>query len=261
MDKYLKRKAYQNLEDSKNIGAKDELKRKRRKYDPQYISLGVSTVGSDDDPPLCVVCLQKLSNESMKPAKLKRHFTTMHSELISKPKHYFERQKELYLKQKSKLMFCTTLNEKVLRESTFQKPHTIAEELILPSAIDMCEVVLRSNYSQKLKAITLSDNTVSRRIVDMSEDVLCQLIARLQNSKFEIQLDESLDIANASQLLVYVRYCWEGRTTGEDLFRTQDLPGHNCVGVGTDGAAVMTGSKSGLAARVKQAAPHIVSTQ
>ncbi|KII73288.1 SCAN domain-containing protein 3 [Thelohanellus kitauei] len=173
----------------------------------------------------------------MKPAKLKRHFTSMHLELTSKPKEYFERQKEHYLKQKGKLILCTTLNEMVLRASYLvalriarsKKPHTIAEELILPSAIDMCEVVLGREYSQKLKAIPLSDNTVSRRIVDMSEDVLSQLIARLQHSKFAIQLDER-------------------------LASTQ------CVAVCTDGAAVMTGSKSGLVARSKQAAPHIVST-
>jgi len=82
-----------------------------------------------------------------------------------------------------------------------------AEELILPAAVDMCEVVLGKEYSQKLKAVPLSDNIVSRRIADVSEDVRCQLIARLQHVKFAIQLEESTDIANAAQLLVYVRYC------------------------------------------------------
>jgi hypothetical protein len=145
----------------------------------------------------------------------------------------------------------------------------------------MCEVVLGKECSQKLKAIPLSDNTVSRRIADMSEDVRCQLITRLQHVKFAIQLDESTDIANAAQLLVYVRYCWEGevledflfckslpgRTTGEELFRVLDsffdesgLAWTQCVGVCTDGAAAMTGRKSGLVARVKQAGPHIIST-
>ncbi|KII72538.1 SCAN domain-containing protein 3 [Thelohanellus kitauei] len=150
MGKYSKGKADHNLEHSKNKGAKDELKIKRRKYDPQYISLGFTAVGPDDDQPFCVVCLQKLLNESMKPAKSKNNFTTMQSELTSKPKEYFEMQKELYLKQKGQLMFCTTLNEKVisasylvsLRIAYSKNPHTIAEELILSSSFDMCEVVL-----------------------------------------------------------------------------------------------------------------------
>ncbi|KII63306.1 hypothetical protein RF11_04903 [Thelohanellus kitauei] len=159
----------------------------------------------------------------MKRAKFRHDFTTIHSELTNKPKEYIKREKQFYLKQKGKLMICTTLNEKVLRASKFQKTHTIAEELILPQAINMCEVVLGIDYSQKLKAIHLSDNTVSRRIVDISEDVLCQLIARLQNSKFAIQLDESIDIAKASKLLVYVRYIWEGEVL-EDFMFCKSLP-------------------------------------
>lgn len=111
----MKRKADQNLEDSDNQAAKDERKRKRRKYDPEYIAFSFTAIGTNADEPLCIVCLKTLSNDAMKPAKLRRHLTTMHSELASKPKEYFERQKELYLKQKCKLMACTTVNEKALR--------------------------------------------------------------------------------------------------------------------------------------------------
>ena len=113
----MKRKADQNTEDSDDQAAKDERKRKRRKYNPEYVSFGFTAVGTNADQPLCVVCLKTLSNDAMKPAKLRRHLTTMHSELASKPKEYFERQKELYLKQKGKLMACTTVNEKALRAS------------------------------------------------------------------------------------------------------------------------------------------------
>lgn len=51
--------------------------------------------------------------------------------------------------------------------------------------------------------------------------------------------------------------------TSEEIFRVLDvffekseLAWTQCVGVCTDGAAAMTGRKSGLVARVKQAAPH-----
>lgn len=58
-----------------------------------------------------------------------------------------------------------------------------------------------------------------------------------------------------------------GRTTGKELFRVLDAYFEESgpvwtqfVSVCTDCAAAMTGRKSGLVARVKQAAPHIVST-
>lgn len=171
----MKRRKLEESDDESDTG---ERKTKRRKYDPQYIAYGFTAVGTNGDQPLCVVCLQTLSNEAMKPAKLKRHLTTMYPDLSSKPKEYFERQKDLYLKQKGKMTACATVNEKALRASYLvalriarsKKPHTIGEELIMPAAVEMCEVVLGKECSQKLKSIPISDCTVSRRIGEMSED-------------------------------------------------------------------------------------------
>jgi hypothetical protein len=44
------------------------------------------------------------------------------------------------------------------------KPHTIAESLILPAAVDMAEIMLGEKEANKLKSIPLSDNTIQRRI-------------------------------------------------------------------------------------------------
>ena len=69
MDKFLKRKADQKSEDSDD---KDKCEKKKKfcKYNPEYISYGSIAVGTNADQPLCVMCVQTLSNESMKPAKL-----------------------------------------------------------------------------------------------------------------------------------------------------------------------------------------------
>lgn len=50
------------------------------------------------------------------------------------------------------------------------KSSSIAENLILPVAIDMCEVVLDGECAAKLIEVQLSKNTIARRI----EDNLCQ---------------------------------------------------------------------------------------
>ena len=116
-----------------------------------------------------------------------------------------------------------------------KKPHTIAQELILPAAVGMCEIMLGTEAANKLKSIPLSDDTVKRRIDDLSGDILSQLLERLRCSEvqFSIQLDESTDVASAAQLITLVRYLWDGailedflfckevpgRTTGEEVFK------------------------------------------
>ena len=133
-----------------------------------------------------------------------------------------------------------------------KKAHTIAEELVLPCSIDMCKAVLEEKCAAKLNAVSLSDSKIARRIEDMLEDIKFQLIDRLKTGFFALQLDESTDITNESQLMVYVRYCWESemiedflfchamptRTTGEEVFKVLDsfflqsgLLWSQCIGI------------------------------
>ena len=63
------------------------------------------------------------------------------------------------------------------------KPHTIVEDLILPAAVDMAGIMLGEKAQKTIQTIPSSNNTVSRRISDMAEDVLKQLLLRIQASK------------------------------------------------------------------------------
>lgn len=56
-------------------GPAKKKKIKLRKYDKSYLSFGFSWTGTEEEPiPLCVICRETLSNDSMKPSNLKRHF-------------------------------------------------------------------------------------------------------------------------------------------------------------------------------------------
>ncbi|GFX42627.1 zinc finger BED domain-containing protein 5 [Trichonephila clavipes] len=119
----------------------------------------------------------------MKPNKLKRHFETLHGEYINKPREFFESKLKSYGKQKNIFKKTLSVNEKALLTSykvsykiaRCKKPHTIAEELILPAAIEIVETMFGGNFAKELQSIPLSKDTVSRRIDDIAEDVEQQL--------------------------------------------------------------------------------------
>lgn len=51
-----------------------------------------------------------------------------------------------------------------------KKPHTIVEELLRPSVVNIVSVMFKEAAASKLKAIPLSNNSDARRIHDISKD-------------------------------------------------------------------------------------------
>ena len=98
-----------------------------------------------------------------------------------------------------------------LRIAKAKSPHTIGEELIMPCAKEMVSLMIGEDMVSKLGIIPLSNNTVHRRICDMSEDITAQNIAAIEESPWHaMQLDESTDIASCEQLIVWVRFINDG---------------------------------------------------
>ena len=261
---------------------------KKRKYSENYLKLGFSTVISNGiEKPQCVLCNAVLSAQSMKPSKLKRHLETKHSEHITKDLDFFKRHEAALKKQK--LDFTGTFQQQsqavvkasyeiALEVAKNKKPHTIAETLIKPCLLKWVKQVLREASEIKMRNISLSNNTIQRRISDMSIDVMEQILSEIKASPvFSFQLDESTDVSSCSQLLVFVRYihledikeeflfsrALKTTTKGEDVmemissfFESNDLQWKNLCGVCTDGAPAMLGSRSGFQSKVKELAPQ-----
>ena len=107
----------------------------------------------------CLLCHKLLSNKALKPAKLQRHLTTLHPEFATKPKDFFERKRDVYLKQTTTFTMSITSNQKLLWASylvalraAHAKAHNIAEKLVLPYAIDICEAVLDEKMCCKIES-------------------------------------------------------------------------------------------------------------
>jgi hypothetical protein len=113
--------------------------------------------------------------------------------------------------------------------------HTIAENRIGPSIKDVVQCILGEKAAKKIDIVHFSNNTLSRKINDISSYVETTIVQRVKKSQYyALQLNESKDVANLAILLVFVRYINEDtgiaeeellfchslkeRTTGEDIF-------------------------------------------
>jgi hypothetical protein len=160
----------------------------------------------------------------MKPNKLKRHLETKHSEMRSKPQEYFRRKLDDVRIQQKSFVNTTIISSKALlasyqvayRIAQNKKPHTIGENLLLPAAIDMVQTMLGEKCAQQFPNIPLSNNTVSRRISDTSEDLEEQLTEKFRNNRFAIQIDEATDCNGVALLIADARHV-ENKKLNEDM--------------------------------------------
>ena len=156
----------------------------KRNYDPKYIKYGFTSIKHNAEIlPECVVCLKTLCNAAMKPSLLKRHLERNHPNKMNADKSYFQRladnvkrqrmDKTGQMQQKSKDVVAAY--EIALLVAEQKQPHTIAESLILPGAKILVKRVFGEQAIAKLNAVSLSDNTIKRRIEEMSDDIADQI--------------------------------------------------------------------------------------
>lgn len=64
--------------------------------------------------------------------------------------------------------------------------------------------MLGEKAAKKIEQIRLSNNTVSRKINDLANDMDSEGLKRIKLNSFTIKVDESTDAVNSALLLVYV---------------------------------------------------------
>ena len=150
------------------------------------------------------------------------------------------------------------------------KLHTIAEELVLSAALDLVSIIIGESAAQKLKAVPLSNNTISRRINKILDDINDQLVAKIRKNEFILQLDEATTstsnkeaylicyvhfIDNDDNIVEYLLFCKPILTncSAHELFailnkffQENNLKRKDCVGFCSDVARVIFGRFGGL---------------
>ncbi|KAJ8019024.1 Protein ZBED8 [Holothuria leucospilota] len=157
------------------------------------------------------------------------------------------------------------------------KPHSIGEQLIKPAVGVVLKTVMGKDPNPVLSSIALSNDSVARRIDEMSTDVEDKLCSELRNTYFAIQLDESTLQDSEALLLCYVRFIHDHEmveemfarslqtdTKGSSIFQLlkkyfndKNIPMENILACATDGAPAMVGRHCGFIALLKNKVPSV----
>ena len=126
-------------------------------------------------------------NSNLKPSKLSEHFKNKdegveagyNAETLKTKRAHYDRNVTL-LKMgftSVKKTYLLASYKVAYRIAKAMKPHTLAEEVIKPCVFNMADIILGDSAVRELKQVSLSNDTVFRRISDLSIDIRDQLIS------------------------------------------------------------------------------------
>ena len=230
----------------------------------------------------CSLAHVQIDSTGMVPSMLSRPFVTKHSQLQDKNLNYFRRLLEQQSKQKTAFQKLLTVSEKAqaasynVAEMIAQqtRSHTLAESIILLACRKIVKRILGDKAEQEIRKTPLSNNTIQKRIVDLSANIEETVQTKLQSTvEFALQVDESTDISGKPQLLTFIRFvdgnqiinqflcCKEMSLTTRDqdvfdilsaYFEKWNLSWNSCIGICTDGAPCMVSSIKGFVSLVQK---------
>ena len=194
---------------------------------------------------------------------------------VNLSQHNLHSQQAVFSKKKSENETSTRASYKVAYVlATKGKPFTdgsIIKECIVEAAGEVCPEKVNL-----FKMISLGSNTVARRIEDLGGDIIRQIKEKTKRfCSYSLALDESTDVFDTSQLLVFIRgvdsefnvtqelasvHSMHTTTTGEDIFNevSKTMTKYNlewkqvqCMTI--DGGKNMSGTKKGLVGQITTA--------
>ncbi|XP_069502718.1 general transcription factor II-I repeat domain-containing protein 2-like [Ambystoma mexicanum] len=232
---------------------------------------------------VCLICQEAVA--VFKEYNISRHFATKHANYASKQstqeraataqrlaanlqsqQNFFHRQtaiQESSTKASYLLAFKLAKASKPFSEGEFLK------ECMVETAGLLCP-----ESKAKFEKISLARRTVTRRVELIDEDIVSELNKKAESFKlYSLALDESNDIKDTAQLLIFIRgindsfeiteellsmESLKGKTRGEDLYEQvsavierMKLPWSKLANVTTDGSPNLTGKNIGLLKRIQ----------
>ena len=201
-------------------------------FNAEYIEYGFIASGPEDaQVSYCLICNPTLSNEYLVPNKLKRDYESNHPAHKEKPRECFEKLATEKNHQSNKITNYLKLPEKGLVASykvaqllaKRKKGHSDGETIIAPALAIVVETIIGPEAAEEIKKVPLSNDTMSRRIEDLSSDLKDQIRENFEMEVesrilWSLQVDESTDICGKAQLLAFIRFIKDDKFINEFLF-------------------------------------------
>ncbi|KAG0718082.1 Protein ZBED8 [Chionoecetes opilio] len=177
----------------------------------------------------CMTCHLIICNSNLKPARLRehqvKHPTAEHKQIIEA----LQANRATYDQKVTLPRLGFKPVQKSLLQASYEgayqcirkkASHLAPENLVKPCTIWMVELVPETEAAKKMKKLPLSNDVTAGRIANMSCDILDQIVQEIKDSPISIslQLDESIDVSNMSQMILYTRYIKDGEIKDEFLF-------------------------------------------
>ena len=148
--------------------------RKKLRFNDSYVQFGFTVINfGGEEKPQCMLCCIVLASSAIKPSKLERHLVTHHPDFQNKNTDFFKRRADSLVRSKfdstgyqwkENTAGLKASSEVVRKIAIAKKPLTIGEQLILPCCQVIVSNVFGESEVQKLKQVSLSNDTVSRKI-------------------------------------------------------------------------------------------------
>ena len=247
-----------------------------------------------DRCPVCIICHKTVTE--CKKYNLERHFNTNHrgfnarfpmSDHPSRQREYDRLFRALDGMSQSMFTACSSTDH--VTDASFRITQLIVRhkkpfsdgEFVKECFLVGAGALYKSFHNnqqiiEQIRKMSLSPQTCTRRCEQISADLSAQLRTCLAASPyFSLAIDESTDISDTSQLLIFIRFfdviikcvredllCMKsltGRTTGQDIcdavYEACDSFGLNwqhLTSITTDGAPSMVGRKTGFLVLLRQ---------
>ena len=182
---------------------------------------------------VCLLCNENMA--AMKEYNINRHYTSKHIGFGSNLSTAEREKKATELQDKlvkQQHVFCKiNIEQQAATEASFVVAHNIAKhskpfsdaEFVKQCIMDVAERVCPES-KQKLEGVSLSRRTVARRIEAIDADLKSQLSDKVKSFNwFSLALDESTDIDDTAQLLIFVRGISDNFQITEELLSMESM--------------------------------------